>query len=87
LLFHIKSFAQDEVTPPDQVQRLMQFAANNADFDANVTAQAKASFQRQFPGCTPVTQVVRQLPEALGELQFPLPCMPGYSRRHPVVFG
>jgi hypothetical protein len=54
-----------------QTQRLLQFAANNDDFDRIVSAQARDVFARQFPGCTPVLQVVRQLPQALSDLSFP----------------
>lgn len=52
-------------------QLLLKFAANNQAFDKNVNAQAKSLFLRQFPGCTAVTQIVRQLPDAYGTIVFP----------------
>jgi len=72
-----QTVAPETAVTAEQNQRLMQFAANNDDFDKNVSVQARTSFLRQFPNCPSVDQVVRQLPQAYGELTFPGANNPG----------
>lgn len=60
-----------EDTETNSTTRLMQFAANNADFDKTVEAQAQTLFAKQIPSCAKPEKAVRQLPRSYGNLQFP----------------
>lgn len=51
--------------------RLMQFAANNTDFDETVETRAKELFTKQITACGTPEKAVRQLPRVYGEIQFP----------------
>ncbi len=51
---------------------LMQFAANNDEFDRTLTDLARVVYRRQIPECQAFDQVVRQLPTPYGGLTFPL---------------
>ncbi|NBX66053.1 MAG: hypothetical protein EBQ96_03550 [Proteobacteria bacterium] len=55
----------------DSTTRLMQFAANNVDFDKTVEARALELFTKQITACATPEKAVRQLPRTYGELQFP----------------
>lgn len=55
----------------DSTTRLMQFAANNAEFDATVEARATELFKTQITACAVPEKAVRQLPSIYGEVYFP----------------
>lgn len=62
------STGEDRLTASKR--NLMVFAANNARFDQRVESEARILFRRQFPECTNVDQLVRQLPVPYGILVF-----------------
>ncbi|MCB1537408.1 MAG: hypothetical protein H6865_08485 [Rhodospirillales bacterium] len=55
----------------DNRTRLMQFAANNTQFDTQVTQAARFLYRRQIDECQNLEQVVRQLPTAYGFQTYP----------------
>lgn len=60
-----------------QHEALLQFAANNAGFDAKVEETGRALFRQQIEGCKTIDRAVRQLPRPYGSLTYP-PEVPGF---------
>ncbi|MBU6235997.1 MAG: hypothetical protein KGQ41_09145 [Alphaproteobacteria bacterium] len=63
--------AQEQDATEEQTKRLLQFAANNTEFDEKVEAQAKDLFKEQITSCKSPEKAVRQLPRLYGQIQFP----------------
>lgn len=57
-------------TPTTQPVPLLEFAANNEAFDAQVLTQAKTHFRQLVPACNSIEQAVRQLPVTFGDVTF-----------------
>lgn len=55
----------------EQTTRLMQFAANNSDFDKIVEDAAERNFKLQISDCAAPEKAVRQLPVQYGKIEFP----------------
>lgn len=71
LLLAPQAQAQQQPADEAQVVRLMEFAANNAEFDAMVEKRAEEIFKAQIQSCKTPEKAVRQLPVPYGTLVFP----------------
>lgn len=70
-LWTVSVHAQDEATSTGSNKALMQFAANNAAFDAKVEDMGKTLYRKQILTCPALDRAVRQLPTPYGNLSFP----------------
>lgn len=70
-LWTISSHAQEIQGDTAPNKALLQFAANNAAFDARVEDTGKTLYRRQISACTTMDRAVRQLPTPYSTLSFP----------------